>query len=511
MGELTRPTSARVRQIPPLFSDLSHSFDVTPAKGCESLETTLASACGSIMTPWGTVNGGERLVIQETCKRKEDAQITLLREEVAQTTREMSRLQRDITKFLNEFKLEVRGSNRLNSDNIADVVKNEVEASIRRSLDLAPIAAAIHESRAPVDFSCVVGELRAMQSKIDMAFSATPVLNEMNILRSEIHGVSVTADAVQSKIDATPVLNEMNVIRSEIHSVSVGIDAMQTKMNMAPVLNEMNALLSEIHAVSSKVDAAQKDRVELFRAIQEKNSPDLSAVVAAIQEKKVDLSPVLTAIREKDIVVDLWPVLESIQKMRAEDSCSILRGIDQLQTKIDDARQHWKETSPLPLLSEIRGVLGEMKFESVLQAIHDNRAEVDFQPLISEIRVLVSNIGKLQAVYDEPVKVDFAPVTQEIGEHLKPIMKSILDLSGVVCSVPPLQIDLPTIVRAIEDTLGRIDLAPILREVRAMTFDANARIDLSPVLAAIAGVHNSNVELANIMREVARSHPSQRR
>merc|ERR1712039_571408 len=136
----------------------------------------------------------------------------------------------------------------------------------------------------------------------------------------------------------------------------------------------------------------------------------------------------------------------------------------------------------------------------------ENRDEVGMSQVAQAFKEHEARVAALI----ESVESQAAQVSQLIhasirntNVELTPLIEGVQQLQRFVDLVHPSELNTvaDVVKEAMKETRPVIDTEPIITAIQEMNFNFNARVDLSPVLTAIGGVQQTNVELARVIQE----------
>lgn len=346
------------------------------------------------------------------------------------------------------------------------------------------IANAVHARTFKVDHSELVPHLRGLQP--DHNAMASVFLERMKKTNFNVdHGEVLMALRKLKVPDHTDLANSTALLHEKHEELMKEMRRLKLQPDHSPLLSAIQSMEVDLSPVMDHVGAHSQamieelrrirqpdhdhiadilhsrlrqsglgDHSEVLDAIKQLNTqPDLSRVMAAINNAEVDLSPIHQAIGRLDFSVDHTPVLEEIRKVRdLHDMGPVLAAINQAEIDFSPVLEEITkinasvELAPvLAAIAELRGELlsaNQVKIEpaqvigSMTLPVQTIRSTVGAQVLQAP-RIIEERIGQVTTVGDYMAQAPMQVVVREPSMVREPSQPSMQTVMGETYSLNP--------------------------------------------------------------------------
>jgi len=417
-------------------------------KSCETTGTRMLSALREVQTDLAGLDL-QRLNARDRAREELGAVLAEVREELLKREADRASVlqairERDASIDLSEVLREIQ---RLRAALDHDPVLREIER-LRTGLDFTPVLRAIEERRLDVDLSGVVREIREKRFDVDF----TGVLRELRELREQ-----------RRDVDVSPLLAELRDLRSDL---------------------DLPSVLREVHRIKSEVDFSA-----VFAELRRKDEAVEASIARALARSprqavlESDLAPIVRAVQ------DALAIAAASQERRADDDAQrLLREFRSQRVEADSA-----------LVAAVRGCVPKLDLSPVLQELRGVRSDID-QVLARGSLAPRAEVTRQERVWD--FGHELSSILQELRGAVKSEVDNAFTRGGISLEItrqePAVDFkhELSLILQAIQDKELRVDLGPVMQELRRM------RNELDPN-AALRTAREGTLE--QVLHEIRRS------
>lgn len=244
------------------------------------------------------------------------------------------------------------------------------------------------------------------------------------------------------------------------------------------------AHLTAIHQRTDEISSSVAEHTAHIQQARTGLGQSIAEVVELLQQSTVDFNPVLSAIQQGrseavSLIQQNGTDAERVSTMHQEHHQRVSTMLQQHQNEV--ATQLQANTVDLaPVMKEIQNSRASMDLQALQIAMRQHGVDVD-----SSTKAIV------QAIHSNKTEVDFAPMLEAVrqnGEAASTIMTRVNALSGEN------QVNLGRVIEAVDfaPILASIQQSkdPVIEEVRKLKQNFSVKIDLNPILSAIAEIHD---------------------
>jgi len=354
------------------------------------------------------------------------------------------------------------------------------------TLALSPILEAAEQQRADIDFSPVVAAIRESTAWVSLSSEALDAISERN---------------AQANVDFTPVLAAIHQI--DFSTVLVAIQSNTTVVDFAPILDELSRLsegvvlspaaLEEVDKALSRrlvqpdlsllIDAINLTKTDLLSTLSTNlaNLPErqsgeisvenltlaLSPILEAAEQQRadIDFSPVVAAIRESTAWVSLSSeALDAISERHAQvDHTPVLEAMDRVKADLCSLLVENMSSSTSSMVEALRAEMGSDVL-SVLGAVRQSKEELALQLTDTLLSQLSSVQEDLRGMRTE---ADSSEVLEAIRRLREDVSSQLIDIATS---------RLPTLSKAIQDSRTDVDISGVTEAVHQIKADVSSQL-----------------------------------